>query len=127
MYRTSRSSPLLLALACVMALLGPGRAQAHARLLTATPAAHATVTPPPLIRLVFSEALASAFSSLRLTDRDGHAVALKSVAGDGDSTLQATPAAPLQPGLYTIWWIAVSTDDGHKVSGSFSFTVKAPD
>jgi hypothetical protein len=114
------------AVACLVAVLGPGQARAHAKLLSATPAANATVASAPLIQLRFSEELTKQFSSLKLTDTDGDPVALKSVAGEGDSDLQASPAMPLASGLYTVWWVAVSTDDGHKVSGNFSFTVQAP-
>ena len=127
MFRIAKATAFLLSFACLVALLHSAPAQAHAKLVTANPAPNSTVASPSVIQLTFSEELTKQFSSVKLTNTDGDAVALKSVAGAGDTELRAAPAAPLDPGLYTVWWIAVSTDDGHKVSGSFSFTVKAPD
>jgi methionine-rich copper-binding protein CopC len=40
------------------------------------------------------------------------------------SPTHPTPGTTLAPGRYTVKWTAVSTDDGHKVSGSYSFTVR---
>lgn len=126
MLRSAKATAFLLSLVCLTAMLHPIPAQAHAKLVTADPAPNSTVASPSVIRLTFSEELTKQFSSVRLTNTDGDAVTLKSVPGAGDTELRAAPAAPLDPGLYTVWWIAVSTDDGHKVSGSFSFTVKPP-
>jgi methionine-rich copper-binding protein CopC len=39
-------------------------------------------------------------------------------------SLSIMPNSALAPGLYTITWIAIATDDGHKSMGTFSFTVK---
>jgi copper resistance protein C len=127
MWRTSRTRALLLLAAGLMALLGPEWALAHAKLVSATPGPDSTVTSPQTIRLVFNEALTKPFCSLKLTDTDGDPVSLTRVTTRGNSELQAAPPMPLAPGLYTVSWVAVTTDDGHRVSGSFSFTVKSRD
>jgi methionine-rich copper-binding protein CopC len=99
-------------------------AQAHATLVTAEPAPNATVASPKMIELQFSTELAKKFSSFKLTDTDGNPVALSAMEGKDAKTIAAMPAAPLAPGLYTVSWTAVSTNDGHKTAGSFSFTVQ---
>jgi methionine-rich copper-binding protein CopC len=114
----------VLAAVGLVALFDPAAVLAHAKLVIANPAPNSRVASPRIIRLVFDEEITKPFSSLKLTDTAGDAVAIKSVAGQGDTDLQAVPAAALSPGLYTVWWIAVASDDGHRVSGSFSFTVK---
>ena len=114
----------VLAAVGVIVLLDPAVALAHAKLMTANPAPNSIVASPTIIRLVFNEEITKQFSSFKLTDTAGDAVTIKSVPGRGDTELQAVPAAALNSGLYTVWWTAVTSDDGHKVSGSFSFTVK---
>jgi len=44
------------------------------------------------------------------------------VGGTGDSELSASPSSPIKPGSYTIKWVVLSKD-GHKTSGTRSFTV----
>lgn len=101
-------------------LLAASGAQAHAHLVKATPAASAEVAAPTSLHLQFSEDLAPKFSGLVLT-KDGKSVAAATkVAG---AAIDATPAAALTPGLYTVTWHVVS-DDTHRMQGSYSFTVK---
>ncbi len=109
---------------CAAALLGVGQAQAHAKLVTSDPAANATVAAPKMIQLQFNEELAKKLSSAKLTDTDGKAVASMSMEAKDAKSLTVMPGTTLAPGLYTVSWIAVTTDDGHKTTGSFSFTVK---
>jgi copper resistance protein C len=97
---------------------------AHARLLSADPTPNATVGAAQAIHLQFSEAIVARFSSFRLTDTDGNPVALMSLKPRDASSLDAMPAARLAPGVYTVSWTAVSTDDGHRTTGSYSFTVQ---
>jgi copper resistance protein C len=112
-------------LAVVLALvLGVGQAQAHAKLVSSDPAPDATVSALKLIQLHFSEDIARKFSSLTLTHTHGNAVALMAMTAPDAKSLSVMPNAALAPGLYTIAWTAVATDDGHKTTGTFSFTVK---
>lgn len=122
MSRTHRPGTLFVTV-CLMGLLWAAHAQAHARLVTADPAPDATVATPKAIQLQFSTELAKKFSAFRLTDTDGHAVALTVMDSKDPKVLEAMPTAPLPSGLYTVSWTAVSTDDGHKTTGTFSFTV----
>jgi methionine-rich copper-binding protein CopC len=109
---------------CATALLGVGQAQAHAKLVTAEPAANAAVAAPKMILLQFDEELARKLSSIKLTDADGHAVSIMSMEAKDAKSLVIMANSSLVPGVYTVSWIAVATDDGHKTTGSYSFTVK---
>jgi methionine-rich copper-binding protein CopC len=108
----------------LIASLGIGVAQAHAKLVSSDPAPNATVAAPKTIHLQFNEEIAKKLSSFKLTDTDGNAVATTATDNKDEKTLEATPNAALTPGVYSVAWTAVTTDDGHKTSGSFSFTVK---
>jgi methionine-rich copper-binding protein CopC len=105
-------------------LLGAGEAQAHARLVSAEPAPNTTVAAPMLIQLHFSEEIARKFSRIKLTHTGGAAIVLMTMDATDAKSLSLMPNAALAPGPYTITWIAVATDDGHKTTGTFSFTVK---
>jgi methionine-rich copper-binding protein CopC len=112
-------------LAILLALvLGVGQAQGHAKLVSSDPAPDATVSALKLIQLHFSEDIAKKFSSIRLTNTDGNAIAIMAMTAPDAKSLAVMPNAALPPGLYTISWTAVATDDGHKTMGTLSFTVK---
>ena len=98
-------------------------AQAHARLLSATPAGGATVAAPRTVSLTFSERFAAPFSTVEIRDGQGRTVpATRSVSQDG-KTLVATVAAPLPAGAYRVTW-AIAAADGHRMTGDYSFTVR---
>jgi methionine-rich copper-binding protein CopC len=118
------SSTLASVMLALAALPWTLQAQAHARLVTAEPAANSTVAAPKMIHLQFSTELAKKFSTFKLTDTDGNAVTLMLMDNQDPRMLMAAPTGALGPGIYTVSWIAVSTDDGHKTSGSYSFTVQ---
>jgi hypothetical protein len=105
-------------------LLGVSAAQAHARLVSAEPAAQSTGAAPAKIQLHFSEELAKKFSTFKLADASGAIVPLTPADGADAKSLAASPANALTPGLYTVSWSAVASDDGHKSSGTFVFSVK---
>jgi copper resistance protein C len=115
---TVRTWPLLLL------LLGAATANAHAKLLSAEPAAQSTAAAPTKIQLHFSEELARKFSSFKLADASGAAVLLHVAEGSDAKSLAAIPARTLAPGSYTVTWTAVANDDGHKSTGSYVFSVK---
>lgn len=120
--RNVRNTISLLALSAALAL-GATQASAHANLVNSSPAKNATIASPSMITLHFSEALEMKVSALKLTDIDGKAVALKTMAAPDNKSLAAMPAAPLAPGLYTVNWTSMG-DDAHEMKGTFSFTVK---
>jgi methionine-rich copper-binding protein CopC len=100
------------------------QAQAHAHLVSATPAKDAAGAAPKALSLNFSEKLEPKFSAVELMTADGKGVPVKSVvAGKDHKTITATPAAPLAPGAYMVMWHVVS-GDGHKMKGDYNFTVR---
>ncbi len=116
---------LLMAGLCAAAL--PAAAAAHAALESSDPAADSSVpTSPRRIVLTFSEAPDPKLSLVRVIDAEGAVVPgvskPQSVSGDKRS-LQVTPSEPLQNGVYTVNWRAVSSVDGHVESGAFAFGV----
>lgn len=114
---------LAAAVFAVAALFTGAQAQAHAKLVSATPAQDSTVGAPTELVLKFSETLAPKFSSLAITSMGNTAVASKvSIAKDG-VTMTAKPAKPLGPGAYTVSWHAV-TADTHRMEGKYNFTVR---
>jgi methionine-rich copper-binding protein CopC len=104
--------------------LASGHASAHAQLDKSDPTKGATVTTPEKILLHFDDELEMKFSGFKLTDASGKAVAIKAMKAPDKYSLGAMPVAPLTPGLYTVSWTAASSDDGHKMTGSYIFTVK---
>lgn len=101
-----------------------GQAFAHAHLKSSVPADKATVAAPSELALSFSEGLNLKFSGVTLTGPDEKKVNLgEGMLMDGDKVLMVPVSGTLQPGNYTVDWHALSTD-GHKTTGSYSFTVK---
>jgi len=96
-------------------------ALAHSLLLESSPAAGATVAPPPEVRLRFNGRLEKRLSRLALVDERGDRRPLALDASGGPDRLQA-PLPPLPPGRYRLEWQVLSTD-GHVVSGSFAFQI----
>lgn len=105
-----------------------GAANAHPKLVSATPAANATVAKPARIQLRFSEKLMPAFSKADLIMAampgmpEMKMASTAALASDG-RTLVVTPKAPLHTGRYNVAWHVVSTDT-HKVAGNYAFAVK---
>jgi methionine-rich copper-binding protein CopC len=124
MVRPSFPRPVLALAAATSLLAAASGAQAHAHLVSATPAANAAVSAPKTLSLTFSEKLEPKFSGVDLMKADGKPVAIKSsVAAKDRKTISAALSAPLAPGSYMVMWHVVSAD-GHKMNGDFSFTVR---
>jgi len=100
------------------------QAQAHARLVSADPAPDSSVASPKTISLKFNEAIAKNFSNFKITDGSGKAIGLMQMDAKDGQSLTAMPNGSLPPGHYTVSCTAVSSDDGHKMTGTYSFTVK---
>ena len=123
---TTTILPRAAALAGVAAtlMLAMSQANAHAKLESTTPKADSSVSSPQMIQVHFNEAIEVKLSSLKLVARDGTEVSIMSMNDAKDpSTLSIMPNMTLKPGVYTAAWSIVS-DDGHKETGSFKFTVK---
>ena len=95
----------------------------HATLLSSEPAAGARVgTSPSRVRLVFSEPVEAAMSGATLSSANGSRVELAIAVDPHDVHALVAPVAALQPGAYSVRWRVVSAD-GHRVDGSFEFTI----
>lgn len=110
------------AVAAVAALLAASEAAAHAKLVSAKPAASVAGTAPKKIVLRFSENLEPKFSGFEISYL-GAPVAMKTAVGRDRRTLVGAPARPLAKGAYQVTWHAV-TADTHRIKGSYTFTVR---
>ena len=100
-------------------------ANAHPKLISASPAAEvSSKVAPTEIKLNFSEGVIARFSGIELKDEAGKTIATGVPATDPkDRTQLVVPLpAPLSAGHYTVIWHAVS-EDTHRVKGEYSFGV----
>jgi len=111
----------LVAAAAVVISASP--VSAHARLVSATPASGAVVSPPGAVSLTFSERFAAPFSSVEVKDAQGRALTLRQEVSQDGKTLSGSFARPLPMGVYEVQW-AIAAADGHRMTGSHSFTVR---
>ena len=109
----------------LLALSPAGVAEAHSQLVSSDPGAGDTVaTSPSEVRLVFSEPVDGAYTSLDVLDSVGHVVLEDAGTPDPDDARQFSAPLPLLPdGAYTISWRAISAADGHSTSGFITFAV----
>ncbi|KUO16225.1 copper resistance CopC family protein [Streptomyces dysideae] len=100
------------------------QAVAHTELETRSPGADASLAGlPPRVTLTFSDTMTEKYAQVAVTAADGTSVAQGEPEVDGDTvTLALDTGAPA--GRYTVGYRVVSAD-GHPVSGSYAFTVKA--
>lgn len=116
----------LVGLALLLALGLVGRASAHAKLVSSTPAAGTRLTTAPAtVTLVFSEEISEKDSSFSVTDSKGATVGTgKLDLNDLDhKTLIGTLKTSLGDGVYSITWKTVTSDDNGVSEGSFTFGV----
>ena len=108
-----------------MALLTAAQAQAHAKLVSSTPAEGATVAAPKQIVLKFGEKLQPKFSTahLMMPAMNNMDMPVKATVAKDGVTMVVTPKAALAAGAYTVHWQAV-TADTHKMEGKVNFTVR---
>ncbi len=119
-----RLSIRTLTLAVALSLALPlSAAQAHPRLLKATPAADSRVEAPRQVVLSFNEELDLALTRVTITHGTVQVRpdSVHLVAGDNKSIVASFGTA-LPPGRYNVRW-QVTGDDGHPVRGEFSFEV----
>ena len=96
----------------------------HATLLSSEPAAGATLgAAPSRIRLVFSEPVEAAMSGATISNADGSSFSLSVGVDPHDVHALVALVPALQPGAHSVQWHVVSAD-GHRVDGTFSFTVE---
>src|SRR3954452_24704929 len=107
--------------------IGPAGAGAHPLLVQAAPSP-GLVDPhaPQSIQLAFSEPAVARGSSIVLGGPGGGNIPVAAiVAQNGGRTLSVTPAHKLASAVYSVRWVALG-NDGHTVSGDFSFGIAGP-
>lgn len=110
-----------------MTVLPLSRAEAHPKLLSATPAVDSHIAnAPTTLSLTFNENITLALSAITLVDAAQKAIKLDSLhsAKDDAKTLVTKVTGAMAPGRYTVKWTAAG-GDGHPMKGEFSFTVDA--
>ena len=109
--------------AAIAGALLPVGVAAHPYLVSADPAAGATVpTSPAHITIIYTEELDGPYSSVSLVGPDGQE--RKAEVSSSGSRLTAT-LPPLDAGTWVVNWTVVG-DDGHRVVGDFTFNVAHP-
>ena len=112
------ASTLLLMLVAVPAAL----AHAHPKVMQPTP--DSTGPAPTSISITFSEAVEPKFSSIRVTDASGKTEGSESSKPAQADSKTLTLAVPkLTAGTYVVHWVSVALD-GHRLEGSYKFTVQ---
>ena len=109
-------------------LLPADTAFAHANLARASPAPNSVLDEAPsCVAIWFTEPIEPSLSEIQVLDAQGSRV------DDGDNLVDTNdPLAmsvgltPVPEGTYTVAWKNVSTVDGHRVRGSFVFSVGEP-
>lgn len=113
--------------ACVFsaATLAAPLAMAHAKLTASNPSAGAVLKAAPAdITLTFNEKIEQAFSTVTLTNSEGKAVKTEKARVDAvNPAVVRVQTNGLAAGKYTVKW-AVAGHDGHRRTGTFSFSVK---
>src|ERR1051325_6424247 len=101
-----------LILAAALSLTAAGAASAHARLITGSPKAGATVAAPTALKMTFSESIVPAGSSVSVTDAKGASVATGPIAVDAkNKRLVTVPVnGKLAAGAYKVNW-SMKTED----------------
>ena len=98
-------------------------ALAHSDLVAAEPEPGAQLAASPAeIRLTFSEPVADGSRIVVLGENFEQVEGLVPQFNPEAPEQVYTPLPPLAPGVYTVQWAATS-DDGHEVNGTYSFSV----
>jgi len=115
-----------LLLASVFSVAAATAAFAHAELQSSVPAANATVKDAPkTIEIDFSEELNPKLSKIEVQDSMGMQMDKgDSHVSDGDAKHMSIDLQSLGAGTYKVLWTSVAADDGHKLTGTYSFTVQ---
>lgn len=101
-------------------------ASAHVNFVSSTPANVSTVAGPlSKVTLEYTGAADPIESDFAIEDSSGGSVEIASVANDGATKVVVTSTTALPNGRNKVSW-ALRGSDGHKMSGTISFTVTAP-
>ncbi len=124
--RRSLPALILLMTSIIVALFFlPKSTSAHAELSRSEPGQGAALgSAPSKLELWFTEGLTPSGSSAKVYDAQRHEVDKGTYTVDpNDATLLVVPLEPLPDGTYTVAWTSISSDDGHVIHGTFTFTV----
>lgn len=123
--RRGRVATAVAALVAAVALLGPASPlAAHAVLLSASPPPGSLLeTPPAEVTVTFSEPVSAEADSIVVIDAEGTVV---SGPAEGRGATVVAPLESADTGWHAVSWWAVS-DDGHPVSGAWTFRIGAGD
>lgn len=123
----SRLLTALAVLACLLVALSatPTAVRAHANIDRAEPAPDSTVaTPPPAVRIWFTEPIAANASGIEVLDVSGRRVDLGDSRVDpANPSLMSVSLGAVPTGTYTVAWRNTSTVDGHPLRGTYAFSV----
>ena len=121
---SAQRTVIIVAASAALVVSGAVAAFAHAHLVRATPAEGGTVkSAPNEVTLKFNERLEPSFSSAIIRDSAGKQVDKADAHVDkADRTVVRVSVPPLEPGVYTVEWRAMSSDT-HKINGNFTFRV----
>ena len=105
-----------------------GDVAAHANLSRAEPAPNSELPgSPERIVLWFSEGIEPDLADIRVLNARGEGVDNDDVSTQGNPVESVFVSLPtLENGTYTVSWANVSTVDGHRVRGSFLYSVGEP-
>ncbi|WP_433945239.1 copper resistance protein CopC [Paenibacillus sp. SN-8-1] len=110
---------------CMLLLMCPGLASAHAYIVKSTPAANEALDKSPEeITIVYNEPIEKVFHSLTVTNTSGTRVDLDNSHIDEKNPAKLTAGLKkdLPDGIYTVSWRVVSAD-GHPITGVIPFIV----
>jgi len=115
---------VLAACSPAFALVFAANAFAHAEYKSSVPQKDATIKPAPAsIVIEFDEEVNPKLSLIAVEDANGHKVDKSDSHLAGDEKHLSVDLGPLSPGVYKVLWTSVAADDGHKLTGTFNFTV----
>jgi methionine-rich copper-binding protein CopC len=105
-------------------LILPQSLFSHVNLREKTPSENAVLeTPPEKVVISFLGSIETNFSKIEVFDWNGDKVSLKTLVSEDASVMEVGFSKKLMPGEYTVKWLCVSLD-GHKVKGSYIFTLR---
>ena len=119
---TTLFRPLAPTLLLMLAAVPSALAHAHPKVMN--PAPDSTGPAPSSISIAFSEEVEPKFSFIQLTDEKGKSVDSElSKPAPHDPTTLILPVPKLTTGIYVVHWANVAVD-GHRLDGSYKFTVR---
>ncbi|MCC6209104.1 MAG: copper homeostasis periplasmic binding protein CopC [Gammaproteobacteria bacterium] len=112
-------------LGALLMIAWPLAASAHTHLEKSDPADNSSLaTAPQSVQLWFSEKVAAEWSKIVVTDSAGKRMDQQEViSSEADPEHIQVDLNPLTSGTYKVDWNVIS-GDGHRVKGSFSFSVQ---